>query len=535
MKKWGISFLLLFFILSNHAYAYEAHTAVYRDLGPGDWSAEAVYTLSVLGMVSGYEDGSFRPDQEITREAFIKMLIGAAFPEGPEMNAALPYTDVAPERWSYPYLAKAEEQGLIGFLARGSALQPDKPMLREEVAALAGRYLLQTDAGRALSGKLEETAAGERKTRAFPDAGTIDQALEPYVYVSTYLGVMEGDDTGSFRPKDTLTRKQAAAILYRLIDKQVQGRPLELTGFYAIKSYGSKDHIADLDRVIFGWANLDYSPAAGAKLNRTSTEYKVPEGVDEVLELVRRAKAGKDLMIYADGGELTGFLEDERSWPGFLAEVRGFVREGAAYDGVCLDFEGLLDAKYSDPYARFIAAARKAWPDLTLTVAVPPATYYKGYDLDKLGAAADRVLLMAYDFTHRESGLPSAPLPHVEEALAEALRHVPKDKVILGISKQANQWTRAKADGSVSYYAPAVDQVENRLAQPETVSGLELPFFLDRIFYEDGKAANDIWYENEESMAKKLWLARFHGIKGVSFWYMGNLTVRDWDMIKDQH
>lgn len=537
-EKWLLFVFVAAFLLSGAtAYAYDANVASYRDLNRGDWSEEAVYTLSVLGIISGYEDGSFRPGAEITREAFVKMLVSSLRQELPAAGQAetgqLPYADVSPQSWSYPYLIMAERLGLVGFLAEDGRLEPGRALLREEVAALAGRYLLVSDPALASGTDLPALAEEEKGRRAFLDADEVDPALAPYLYAAVSRGIMEGDDTGRFQPKATLARKEAAAILFRLISQEVQDEPLEQTGFYAIRSYGSREHMKDLDRIVFGWANLDYSGEAGASLNTTSTEYKIPEAAGEALELADASGAFKEIMVYADGGELTGFLEDEAVWAVFLQELQAYASEGG-YDGVCLDFEGLLLERHREPYSRFAELARQTLTGLELTIAVPPATYYAGYDLARLGQAADRIILMAYDFTHRESRLPSAPLPHVEEALVNLLSYIPREKAVLGISKQANQWSDSLADGSASYYSPAIELVEARLARPETAVSLEFPYFLKRLSYEDGSTASEIWYEDEESIAKKLWLARYYGLKGVSYWHMGNLTERDWELIRRQ-
>lgn len=518
------------------AAAYQAHTAVYPDVGPAAWSKEPVYVLSVLGVVSGYEDGSFRPGREVTREAFVKMLMAAVRPDtAAPAGGTLPYADVARDRWSYPYFAEAEALGIVAFLAKEGRMEPGKPMLREEVGALAGRYLLLSEENRALLADGSAAAPAEgAMTRPFPDESLIDPALRDNVYAAVRLGVLEGDDTGNFRPKDTLTREQAAAILYRLLDRQSLHHQLEYNGFYALGSYGSRSHIPALDRIIYGWSNLDYAPGRGAALNTATTEYKVPEGAAEVTRLAEEHRVPQDLMIFGNGKELTGFLEDEASWPGFLQSLKDFLNANPAFGGICLDLEGLLEERYREPYSRLAEAVREAAGGRSLSIAVPPAAYYKGYDTKRLGAVADRIILMAYDFTHDGTQLPSAPLPHVQEALAGLLRDVPREKVILGVSKQANQWVTDKATGEVKLYSPSMEQVEARLQRAGTSASLEVPYFLKRITYDEPDRSSLIWYEDEAGIARKLWLARYYGIKGVSFWHMGNMTARDWELIRNQ-
>lgn len=539
LKKSIMAGALAWACFAGTAFAYDAHTAIYPDLARNDWSREAVYTLSVLGVVSGYEDSTFRPEQEVTREAFIKMLMAAAKPSLPDLaqNGLTPaYSDLSVDRWSYPYMSEAESLGLLSFMSSGGRIEPAKPLLREEVAALAGKYLLQLEDNRGDQTKLASIMEEESAKRSFQDAEQISPELAEALYYTAYKDVMAGDDTGSFRPKDTLSRKQAAAIIYRLLDNGLRSRSLELNGFYAIKSYASRGHIADLDRIIYGWSNLDYSVGTGGKLNVLSTEYKIPEGSEEVLELADRNGLQKELMIYASGGELKGFLKDPSSWSGFIESVRDTAADSAKpYDSICIDFEGLLEEEYREPFSRFLEELRKGLhPGTSLTAAVPPITYYKGYDLGRIGQAVDRVVLMAYDFTHAVDRLPSAPLTHVQEALEELLKFVPKDKVILGVSKQANQWVTDEASGEVHLYNPAIELVESKLKAAGTEVSVEAPYFLSRITYRNGSGSSEIWYEDENSMAKKLWLARYYGLKGVSFWHMGLLTDRDWALIRAQ-
>ena len=56
-----IGILMLFIIgTSMQAFAYDAQLKLYRDMPEKDWAAESIYRLVAMGVVTGYEDGTFR-------------------------------------------------------------------------------------------------------------------------------------------------------------------------------------------------------------------------------------------------------------------------------------------------------------------------------------------------------------------------------------------------------------------------------------------------------------------------------------------
>ena len=77
----------------------------FDDLDEADWAKEAVISLVKRGIVSGYDDGSFRPLKNITREEFIKMAVSAL---GIELNAEnCGFDDVDVNAWYAPYVNAA--------------------------------------------------------------------------------------------------------------------------------------------------------------------------------------------------------------------------------------------------------------------------------------------------------------------------------------------------------------------------------------------------------------------------------------------
>ncbi|MFD0672176.1 glycosyl hydrolase family 18 protein [Cohnella sp. GCM10027633] len=531
-KKASLIGCALTVLMTGRAYAYDAQLQPFKD-EQNDYSREPIYTLSALGIIDGYEDRTYRPNIDLSREAFVKLLVMASRIDTGTARAKTP-TDVAATRWSAPYIAAAFERHWIdSLLDKKGQFLPARTITRQEVAMLVGRSLLDQESAEARKQWLEAEWKKERDERAFKDGSSIDAAMQPYVYYAARRGIMEGDQTG-FKPKEPLIRKQAAAVVYRMIDKLVSEESVDFTGYYAIESYPALHQIDKLSNVILGWSRLAYSGSGTAKLDVSTPVHYVPPGYEEVTAAADAAGIPKELMVFYEKSDLKDFLKDQHAQQAFVDSLLTTLND-PAYDfiGVSIDFEGLREAASAPDYIRFLQALKERLGTLSLSVAVPPTDYYKGYDLAAIGKLADTVVLMAYDFTHDVGKLPSAPLPLVNETVLEALQAIPKEKLVLGISKQANQWiTAGGATGPA--LSPEIAAVERRLAMPGVAKTREMPYFLGKATYVSELGSNVLYYEDTASIAKKLWLAKFYELKGVSLWFMGNFTAADWELVGQQ-
>ncbi len=532
LRKASVLLVLLGVLFSGSAYAYDVQLRPFKD-EENDYSKEPIYTLSALGIINGYDDRTYRPNDPLTREAFVKLLVLANRLDTDKVQGSTP-KDVAANRWSAPYIAVASQrQWIDSLLDQKGLFHPSQTITRQEVAMLAGKSLLDAETEEVRSQWLKADWKKERDRRAFKDQSSIAASMQPYVYYAAYRGIMEGEAAG-FKPKAPLIRKQAAAVIYRMIDKRVSEEKLRFTGFYAIQSYPALAQMSKLSDVVLGWSHLEYGEAGKASLNTTTTVHKLPTGYEEVLGAADAAGIPKELMVFYDGSNLRDFLRDGPAQAAFISELLDALRNPAySFTGVAIDFEGLKEAASAADYVRFLQDLKGQLGEFTLSVAVPPVDYYKGYDLREIGKLADTVILMAYDYTHNESKLPSAPLPLVNDAVVTALESIPKEKLVLGVSKQANQWiTASGVTGSA--LSPAIADVEKRLAMPGVAKTFEMPYFLTKAAFTDERGSHELYYEDTASLAKKLWLAKFYGLQGVSLWFMGNFTAEDWKLVGEQ-
>ena len=121
-----------------------AESAGFTDVADGDWYVDTVTWAASEGIVAGYEDGSFRPNDPITREQLAAMLMNYAAWKGEDVNARADlssYNDVASvSSWAAETVQWAVAEGLISGMP-GNLMEPQGSATRAQVAAILERFL----------------------------------------------------------------------------------------------------------------------------------------------------------------------------------------------------------------------------------------------------------------------------------------------------------------------------------------------------------------------------------------------------------
>ena len=121
-----------------------AEAAGFTDVAAGDWYADAVNWAASEGIVAGYEDQTFRPNDPITREQLAAMLMNYAAWKGEDVSARADlssYNDAASvSSWAVETVQWAVAEGLISGMP-GNLLEPQRSATRAQVAAILERFL----------------------------------------------------------------------------------------------------------------------------------------------------------------------------------------------------------------------------------------------------------------------------------------------------------------------------------------------------------------------------------------------------------
>ena len=165
------------------------------DIRATDWFFRDVLTLTSKSVVSGYDDGTFKPDKDVDRDEFIKMVI-----------TALGFTNIKSEEgyWAELYIKKAEELGLINS-SEFSVF--DQAITREEMSRIIVR---------AMSESFIEGL--DKYKNGIKDFDRITYEYQDDVLSAYGKGIIAGFPDGMFKPKNTTTRAQAATVIVRLLD-----------------------------------------------------------------------------------------------------------------------------------------------------------------------------------------------------------------------------------------------------------------------------------------------------------------------------
>lgn len=169
----------------------------FSDLDGYDWAKKAIYSLSDSGVVSGYEDGTFRPYANITREEFIKMIVCSyQMTVTGDISA---FKDVEDGAWYCKYIELGVGNGIIYGIS-DSEFGVGMPITRQDLAVIAYRAMKLDD---------EENTDG-----TFGDMNSVSDYAKKAVVRLAEMNILAGDENGNFRPEDNATRAEAARILF---------------------------------------------------------------------------------------------------------------------------------------------------------------------------------------------------------------------------------------------------------------------------------------------------------------------------------
>jgi hypothetical protein len=111
----------------------------FKDLEAGAWYETWVEQALAAGLVTGYEDGTFKPNASINRAEAVTLLLRAAGIQSSTVNVPN-YPDVDPEAWYAPYLIYATEEGIVAGYEDGT-FGPNNALLRGEAAKILSTQL----------------------------------------------------------------------------------------------------------------------------------------------------------------------------------------------------------------------------------------------------------------------------------------------------------------------------------------------------------------------------------------------------------
>lgn len=180
----------------------------FRDVPSGHWAFASVEQAAARGLVTGFSDGTFRPDEPVTRAQFVLMLWRMA--GKPEAKEKAAFTDTAGGGWYETALNWAYENGFVNGISE-TTFGPNANITRQQAVAILFRYAGSETGGEAMVSGVYESS--------FTDSGKIADWAKDAMWWAVYYSLVSGVGNGKIAPEANASRAQIAAILLRYMDK----------------------------------------------------------------------------------------------------------------------------------------------------------------------------------------------------------------------------------------------------------------------------------------------------------------------------
>ena len=185
----------------------EVKSGSFRDVTSTHWAFDSVERAAELGLVTGYSDGTFRPDTPVTRAQFVLMLWRMC--GKPAAAKAASFADASAD-WYQDALSWAVENGYVNGLS-DTRFGPDAPITRQQAMAILFRLNGgQSGTELTLTGIYEQT---------FADSTTIAAWAKDATWWAVYHELVSGVGGSRIAPEANASRAQIAAILLRYADQ----------------------------------------------------------------------------------------------------------------------------------------------------------------------------------------------------------------------------------------------------------------------------------------------------------------------------
>ncbi|MBP3360796.1 MAG: S-layer homology domain-containing protein [Clostridia bacterium] len=180
---------------------------IFHDMEDAAWAVSYVDFLNAAGIISGDGNGYFRPNDPVTREEFVKLAVSAFKTDVPEATEIM-FEDVQNDAWYAGYIKNAVYNKIITGVT-DTMFGTGENITRQDAAVVLAR-----------------TAKAKK---AVPEKGSAEGHFADYDEISEYAkysvfemynsGIISGYDDNTFRPKNNLTRAEAAKMIYGMLEK----------------------------------------------------------------------------------------------------------------------------------------------------------------------------------------------------------------------------------------------------------------------------------------------------------------------------
>lgn len=267
---------------------------------------------------------------------------------------------------------------------------------------------------------------------------------------------------------------------------------------------------------------------------------------DSFKEIRKKASQSNTKVLVAiknfDNVSIDTLISSDSATNNFIKQLLSLIKE-YQLDGVNLDFEYFTDSNYptSVYFNKFLTTINKALkkqdPRLIVSIDVNATVVLvdRAYDMAKIGATVDQIILMTYDYHQPSSSVsgPIAPLfageneHSIDNSVQSLIGRVPTEKILLGIPFYGYEWEtiheRYKSptvahSGALATYKRVAQLLENR---DDIVQKRDDESSSPWLIYKQSGAIKQIYYEDDISISAKMQYIKDQSLGGVAIWALG--------------
>lgn len=186
----------------------------FPDVSDDYWAAAEIKLLSEQGVIVGYPDGTFKPDDNVTRAEFAAMAIRALNQHHTKVAQPVNFSDITPDHWAYEDIQKALYFDLISYEKEGDLFRPDDSVSRAESMAVAVNALTTET--------ISPEKAKDVLAKRYIDTHTVPEWFLIPAGKAEILGmivVMPSAEKAALEAERPATRAEVAAILFKMMEQ----------------------------------------------------------------------------------------------------------------------------------------------------------------------------------------------------------------------------------------------------------------------------------------------------------------------------
>ncbi|QNU68143.1 S-layer homology domain-containing protein [Ruminiclostridium herbifermentans] len=262
----------------------------FTDVDKNHWAYNAIIELSKRGIISGFSDNSYKPNESITRSQFASMLTKTLNLTTTSTNQT--FEDVPVTNWDYKAVEAAKIY-LTGYKSADGKMYfyGNKSSVREDMAVALVKAL-----------GLSVVSNDSKLKSTFSDYDSISKNLRSYVYTAYINNIMVGSN-GKFNAQGSLTRAEAASLLFKIIERteKVVVDNSEKVDKVVVSDAYSKSNDATLSGLKYDGNNVQ-----GFQKNVSVYNVVLPVGTKNIPKVTAKANDTKAKVTITQADKLPG-------------------------------------------------------------------------------------------------------------------------------------------------------------------------------------------------------------------------------------